>query len=201
MDKDDQNESEYGFFYLPNLEKVVDKLEFYVVLCMSKDESREIEFHQKRQAYDLLTFQIVALVHRFQYQKVTMWSPKKIAADVSTLLCYDHGYEKAIDNAFITENQLTSLASNHKGSVPYCDEIEDKYPGFISTMYRYAENVLSNQASFEQLAALMNEKSETEEGFPILALKKFTIWKWFRNKEGKECFPMEKPFLTEDQKK
>eukprot|EP00957_Ditylum_brightwellii_P186137 14171071-Ditylum_brightwellii.AAC.1 len=106
-----------------------------------------------------------------------------------------------MDNAFITGNQLTSLASNHKGSDSYCDEIEDKYPGFIHKMYRYAENVLSNQASVEQLAALMNEKSETEEGFPTLASKKCTIWKWFRNQEGKECSPMEKPFLAEDQKK
>eukprot|EP00957_Ditylum_brightwellii_P013211 997318-Ditylum_brightwellii.AAC.1 len=46
----------------------------------------------------------------------------------------------------------------------------------------------------------MNEKSEAEEGFPTLALEKKTIWKWFRNQEGEESYPMEKPFLTEDQK-
>eukprot|EP00957_Ditylum_brightwellii_P168294 12811631-Ditylum_brightwellii.AAC.1 len=79
MDKDDQNESEYDFFYLPNLEKVVDKLDFYVVPCISRDGNRKIEIHQKKHADDLLRFQIVALVHCLQYQKVTMWPPKKIA--------------------------------------------------------------------------------------------------------------------------
>eukprot|EP00957_Ditylum_brightwellii_P156181 11887750-Ditylum_brightwellii.AAC.1 len=92
IDNDDQNESEYDVCYLPDLEKVVDKLDFSVVPCKSRDGSGEMEIHHKKQADDLLRFQIVDLVHHLQ--KVTMWSPKKIATVVSTLLCYDHGYEK-----------------------------------------------------------------------------------------------------------
>eukprot|EP00957_Ditylum_brightwellii_P135846 10361878-Ditylum_brightwellii.AAC.1 len=61
MDKDDQNENEYDYFYLHNLEKVVDKLDFSVVPHMSRDGSKEIEIQQKKQADDLLRFQIVAL--------------------------------------------------------------------------------------------------------------------------------------------
>eukprot|EP00957_Ditylum_brightwellii_P020507 1545606-Ditylum_brightwellii.AAC.1 len=69
MDKDDQNESEYYIFYLPNFEKVVDKLDFSAVPCIARDGSKGIEIYQKKQADDLLRFQIIALVHCLQYQK------------------------------------------------------------------------------------------------------------------------------------
>ena len=68
-------------------------------------------------------------------------------------------------------------------------------------MYRYAASTLGDSATFDEIARLMNEKSEVEEAHETLELSRRQVWRWFKKQGGKENSSyLEKPFLTGDRK-
>ena len=133
----------------------------------------------------------------------------------ATVILYDHGYKKVsgvygltetwqprLDAAFISGADQRPLRSKHKGRTAYTDKLERSHPGYIRELYRYAERTLGGQASFEDLAQTMNNKSEVRaEQRPSTNFNTMNLFRWFHQQGGKDKSPIEKPYLTEDQKK
>ena len=93
------------------------------------------------------------------------------------------------------------LKGKHKGLTSYTDKFEEQYPCTIRKLFRYAQNTIGNQASYQDLARVMNSKAKGMASMPQTKFNSMNVWCWFRQQGGKEKSPKEKPFLTPDQKK
>jgi len=94
------------------------------------------------------------------------------------------------------------LSNKQIGSVKYCDMIEEEHPGYLRKLFRYAQRTKGAKASFKELAASMNEKSDVlGESRTTLSLHKEQLRRWFVREGGKEYSAKEKPLDTDEQKK
>ena len=94
------------------------------------------------------------------------------------------------------------LRAHYKGRTAYTYKLERAHPGYIRELYRYAERTIGHQASFEDLARVMNDKSKVAlEDRPDTTFNATNLFRWFHQQGGKKKSPMEKPYLSEDQKK
>ena len=57
------------------------------------------------------------------------------------------------------------------------------------------------QASYREMAESMNRQALTIASAPPTKFNTTNVWRWFRQNGGKEKSPLEKPYLTDDQKK
>jgi len=79
------------------------------------------------------------------------------------------------------------LSPENLGSTKYCDRIEKEHPGYLRELFRYAQRTKGGKASFKELAASMNEKSEAlGEGRSSISLHREQVRIWFREQGGKE---------------
>ena len=75
-------------------------------------------------------------------------------------------------------------------------------PGYLRQLFRYAQRTKGAKASFKELAASMNEKSDAlGESRTTLSLSTEQVRIWFISQGGREYSAKEKPLDTDEHKK
>ena len=93
--------------------------------------------------------------------------------------------------------QDNPLDSNHRGPKRYTDEIDKLYPGYLVSLFQYAQKTAGAKAGFVVLTETMNLKSKVQsDDKPTLTLHHLQVYRWFVSKGGKETSPIEKPLDT-----
>ena len=140
---------------------------------------------------------------------------KEVLTLCATVLFYDHGYKsvkgisnldktwsKRMEDAYLTGSETNPLQNNIKGKVAYVDKFEEAHPKMIRKLYRKATAEIGCQASWKEIAVEMNKVALTMDGLDeVTKFNSNNVRLWFKAKGGKEKSPLEKPYLTEDQKK
>ena len=80
----------------------------------------------------------------------------------------------------------------------YTNKFEEQYPGKIRKLFRYAQNTIGNQATYQDLARVMNSKAKGMASLPQIKFNLINVWCWFHQQGGKETHPKEKLFLILD---
>ena len=139
----------------------------------------------------------------------------EVLANAARVIAYDNGFKevkglcgltrtwrKRLYAALVSGVDQHPLRAHYKGRTAYTDTLERAHPGYIRELYRYAEKTLGNQASYEDLARTMNAKSKAPfEDRPDTTFNKMNLHCWFLQQGSKQKPPLEKPYLSEDQKK
>lgn len=197
-----------------HLKETVGDLDFDTPDRMSRDGTKEIPIHNRKDPSETVKFLIFDLAQRVMaYSNLNSKMRKDVLKLSAKLIMYDHGYKKVsgisnldktwgkrLEEAYLNGNNTQPLQSRHKGSTSYTDRLENAHPGYTRELYRYAEKTIGNQASYEQLARVMNEKSKQCPSKPLTRFNATNLYRWFKTQGGKERSPKEKPYLTEDQK-
>ena len=89
------------------------------------------------------------------------------------------------------------LSPSWSGSVSYVSTIEKTHPGYLHQLFRNAQKILGNLATYQEIVANMNEKSAMSgEQQATLTLTRKQLSEWFCKNNGKERSVIEKPLLT-----
>ena len=92
--------------------------------------------------------------------------------------------------------------AKRSGSTSYVDLIEERHPGYLHFLYRYAIRTYGAKSGFSLLASVMNEKSDTPgESRMSINLSRRQVNSWFLSNSGKEHSPKEKPLDTPQHKR
>jgi len=82
---------------------------------------------------------------------------------------------------------------NNGGSVSSIDLLEDQYPGYLHSLYRYTTKLIRVKSSFAAIAIGMNMKSRSPgETRPSTNLSRRQVNDWFTANSGKEYSLVEK---------
>ena len=115
----------------------------------------------------------------------------RIAKAACRLIAYDMGYPGPlaytrlpywygeINEAILKGEDRDPISPSHCGRESYVSEIERTYPGYLHELYRYAESVKGNLATFQELAETMNLKSSApgEHRVPLsLSRRQLSAW-------------------------
>jgi hypothetical protein len=147
--------------------------------------------------------------HRFDY--ITR---RRIAEAACRQVSYDFGYKQLIsysrlpdwekgEDVYIKTGDPVKLYGKPRAGRPsYVSRIEAIHPGYLRELYRYAENMLGNRATFSELADCMNQRSDmpTEER-ETLSLHPEQLRRWFHSEKGKQLAASARPRLTDDQRR
>ena len=137
---------------------------------------------------------------------------ERIAVAACTLISYDHGYKKVVGTTSVHrwlnkfDQAITSgftqdlLTNRHKGRKSKSKQIDQRNPGHLHCLYRYATSILGDSTSFREIATTMNRKSAAEEENETINLNESTLRRWFKKHGGKEKSSIEKPYLSNEQK-
>lgn len=211
-------ESIEKYFTPRGLREDANGLDFTQRPRVSRSGLEDIQVH-KRKEMDERTRSLTLLL----YNEVMSKSPKLSSAerkdvlkDAATIVMYDQGYEKVsgitkINKTwyrrllayFKTGDGRTPLKNKSKGRFSYRDKIEAEHPGYITELYRKAEQRMGWQGSFPAMAAKINMISRTPpyDNKPDLMLTGAHLRRHFRLLGGKLKSPVEKPYKTADQQK
>ena len=201
---------------IEHLKHAVSSLDWSTTPRLSRDGSKQIELQTKRkEPCETLRGSLLDFV-----QRVMQHSNLKGAVDrdevlrlCAKILFYDFGYKevKGISNMYKTWDKrvqqshqcgsdLHPLRSKVHGYPAYTVQLEKDHPGYIRDLFRYAQKTIGYQASFEELARTMNEKSKTYSDKSDTKFNRMNLYRWFAQEGGKLKSPKEKPYLTDDQK-
>ena len=203
-----------GFYTLTNLKTIASGLSFNTVPRMTRDGTAKISVHNKKEASEILRSQIFDLESKvLKGSKLSAEVRREIREYAATILFYDHGYKtvhglsqltrtwaKRQHEAYVKGNNVHPYCHLRKSRTKYTDKIEQQYPQRLHELYRYAEKVNSNQATFEALAASMNNKASID--YPEMELRMNTnkIYRWFKTQGGNEKSSLPKPLVTPEMK-
>jgi len=155
-----------------------------------------------------------ALLWGYADPHLTSAEHRRIAMATCRLVAYDHGYsmplshnmlpawEAKIRNVLDTgEESKMATSPKHAGSVSYVEKIEERYPGYVRELWRYAIRTLGAGATYNELAECINAKSAVPgEDCPELSLSRRQLRNWFRSQGGIERSSKERPLLTAEMK-
>ena len=177
----------------------------------------QIKLHNKKQAGELHRVMAMFTAKRWGCDNpaLTYSTRQQIFEAACKLTAYDYGFKKpfatkqipkweeklhsAIDCGVHASSTFANpLAPTHKGSVSYTDALDEENPGYIRTLFRYAQKVKGVLATFGELAETMNEKSRTNDNKPNTDLTRRQLNSWFKKEGGKETAPTTKPLDTPD---
>ena len=174
-----------------------------------------MKVHRRVNSSETAKYLIFLLANRVMaWSKLERKDRKQVLVYSATIILYDHGYkkvkgsgeltktwEKRLEAAYLSGADTNPLETRYKRRISLADRLDKEHPGYIRQLYRYAEKIIGNQASFEDLARTMNCKSFTEEEKPETKFNRVTLHRWFNQQGGKAKSPMEKPYLSQEQKK
>ena len=203
-----------------NLEQWEEKIGFALVLDLERKPrlnrmgTKEITVHGGKQADAHARLLALATAKKWGWQNKMFSNAERqrIAQAACTQVSYDLGYSKRISwsrleawekatDEYVAEGDTSKLAPQHKGAKSYIDRIEADHPGYVRELFRYSQVAKGYQASFEDLANCMCEKSDAPgEDRPTLTLHPLQVYRWFKKQNGKEKSPNEKPRLTDKHK-
>ena len=178
----------------------------------------EVELHQRAQATDLERTMVLFTAKRWGWMDpmITQKMKQRIAKAACMQIAYDYGFLKPLAmtqlprwnlllNQSIEQGVLkrdNPLSPLHSGSNKYIDAIEKQHPGYVRSLFRYAQRVKGAKATYSELAHQMNEKSAIEgEQRTTLFLSRKQVADWFKSQGGKEYSPKEKPLDTPEHKR
>lgn len=206
-----ETQSIYNF---DKLKQVAKDLDFTNPNRMTRDGTKSITLHDKKLPTEIVKFLIFDLAHKVtKFSNLQPKLRKQVLKQAATVIFYDHGYKdvkgisnldstwnKRLDEAYLNGSDTNPLGGQHKGSKKYTDKLEVSNPGLTRRLFRLATKELGCQASYQELAQSMNRYALTIADAPATRYNTTNVWRWFKQQGGKEKSPMEKPFLTEDQK-
>ena len=206
------------YFTPKGLREEANRLDFTQRPRMSRSGLENILIHKKKDA-DERTKSLTILLHNQVMMNTPNLSVKErqaVLKDAARIVQYDQGYEetrgisrynktwyKRLIKYFMTGVGLAPLKNNSKGRFSYRDKIEAEHPGYITALYRKAEERLGWQGSFKAMAVKINEISRQPEydDKPDLTLTAAHLRRHFRLAGGKLKSPLEKPYKTADQQR
>ena len=104
-----------------------------------------------------------------------------------------------IYDAILTGESADPVSPVYCGSSKYVTTIEKNNPGYLHELFRYAQSVKGNVATFAELKEVMNEKSSAPgENRPTLSISCQQLSDWFQTNGGKQISAVEKPRLTDE---
>ena len=139
----------------------------------------------------------------------------RIAHAASRLIAYDAGYrfpfgytdlmnwDRDIEKLLAEGGQSVTeyFNKNSGGKLAYVDFIEEKHPGYLHELYRYATTTIGVKASFHRTAVCMNDRSRVPtESRDNINITRRQLNEWFNKNGGTEISPIEKPLDTTDHK-
>jgi hypothetical protein len=124
---------------------------------------------------------------------------QEIAQAACRQVAYDLGYKQPLahtqlpywygrlQDAFGTAEDQDPVSPSQCGRQSYVHDIEDRHPGYLHELFRYATDVKGALASFPELAECMNENSAIPgEQRPTLSLSRRQLANWFKASNGTE---------------
>ena len=184
---------------------------------MARDGSKEIAIHSSKLPDENLKYRIFDFATRVtNYSKLSATMRAETIQLCAQILFYDHGYKavagiskldsnwrKRMEASYQNGDETHPLRGLYKGSKKYTDKFDAEHPGGVLKYFRYAQMILGNQASYEDIAKVMNNKANTDgvtvNGNPPKFNSK-NVYRWFKLLGGKEKSPIEKPHLTPEMK-
>jgi len=180
---------------------------------MSRDESKEIEIHDKKALDELMTLLLLDFLNRVVRGRVLSKVEKDVVCShCAQILCYDRGYKKVsgvsniyrtwearLEQAYTSGADVAPLHRKHVGSASYIDKVEKDHPGLIRELFEYAEASIGRDAPYGEKAMIMNEKSIEDSSdnpaMPVLKLNKSNLNYWVNGRKGKrvESLAQSKP--------
>ena len=172
--------------------------------------------HRRKNADATMRFLIFDLANRvIAKSKLSSKQRNEVLGYASTVVFYDHGdlavrgvmvldrlWRRRLTLAHVTGDDTDPLKVKHKGSTSYTDKLEKKHPGYIHELFRRAQRELGNQATFRELANEMNKQSGISNSErPTTTFNTSNLYRWFNQLGGKQKLPIEKPYLTLDEKR
>ena len=210
-----QQQPPQPIYNIDHLKEIARELDWTAVPRMSRDGTKQIELHKRKTPCEALRLNLLYFVEKvIYYSNLEGAAARKEVLDLcAKLLFYDFGYKevKGISNMYKTwdkriqkshqcGNDCHPTRSRVHGYTAYTDKLEEEYPGYIRELFRYAQKAIGFQASFMDIAKTMNEKSKTYTDKPDTTFNKMNIFRWFVQEGGNLKSPVEKPYLTDDQK-
>ena len=145
----------------------VAKLDWSVSPRMTRDGSGEIKLHNKKEPDEntkYLTFLLCDKV-LMGHDSMPLKLRKEVLELAATIVMYDSGHKqvKGISNLqktwhkrlvhyFITGANTHPFKNNRKGRTKYTDAVDFEHPGLIQRLFRYAEEQVGHQDTFENMA-------------------------------------------------
>lgn len=125
---------------------------------------------------------------------------QEIAKAACRQVAYDLGYKQPLahaqlpywygrlQDAFATgADQEDPVSPSQCGRQSYVQDIEDRHPGYLHELFRYATDEKGALASFPELAECMNENSAIPgEQRPTLSLSRRQLANWCKATNGTE---------------
>ena len=140
-----------------------------------------------------------------------------IANAACRLVAYDFGFQRPPKGTTLADWNRALTASIQSGSPSladavkpkgigymggkYTDNIEREYPGYLTTLFREAQKMEGNKASWKELARAVNFSSQkTNDERPVVNLTAWQLRTWFKQLKGRLKAVVPKPILTQEHK-
>ena len=201
--------------------KVQEQIEFALALDfqrrprLSRSGATSIIIHDRKQANEReRSIAIHTATQWGYYDPVLTLKRRHLIAEASCRqVSYDFGFQKPfakhqlprwygeLNKAIMGGESTDPLSPSHSGRKAYLDLVEKEHPGYLHELFRHSQRVLGCLATFKDLANNMNQKSAVVgEERRTLNMDRKQLAKWFKQQNGKEKSPIEKPLLTEQHK-
>lgn len=160
---------------------------------------------------------ITSTILQTNYKDVSIRDQKEITKYISTYFSYVGGYASVVGDFFTFRTWLIDyVAARNEGrleyvfkskkkcsKIPYIDDFEEKFPGFLHECYRYGTSIAGCDAYLPTLLHLMEEYAKSN--YPhcptrkSLTMNKYHFRLFFTKFNGTYFAPTTKPRLNSDQ--
>lgn len=185
-------------------------LDLSVLPRLSRDKKNYVVLHDRKQAGAMERQLILLTLFSWGYFENKKSNAEKVqmAKDCCNLISYDFGFKTRITGhtqidtwmknfrSYLDSGNVMTMSPSHVGTQKYVDAIEIKYPGYITSLWRYAITTAGPKATYGELTDIMNDKSMRDTLKATLSLHELQVFRWFQSHNGKEISPIEKPLDT-----
>ena len=169
--------STQSIFNCSELRRVSDGLDWNASPRLPRDSARTLKVHGKTLPDENLRYRIFDLANRVvRYSKLPDALQQDVLNRCASVLFYDHGYKAVhgmskfdriwkarLEDSYQSGGDLHPLRGRYKGKEKYTNKFDAENPGGVLKCFRAAQKVVGNEASFADLAAVMNAKAEEED--------------------------------------
>ena len=165
-----------SIFDFAHLKRVAGRLDWRATPRMARDGSKDIAIHSSKLPDENLKYRIFDFATRVtNYSKLSATMRAETIQLCAQILFYDHGYKavagiskldsnwrKRMEASYQNGDETHPLRGLYKGSKKYTDKFDAEHPGGVLKYFRYAQMILGNQASYEDIAKVMNNKANKD---------------------------------------
>jgi len=183
---------------------------------LSRSGATRILIHDRKQANEIeRSIAVHTATQWFFLDPVLALNRRQLIAEASCRqVSCNFGFQKAFakhqlprwcgesNEAIMGGKSADPLSPSHSGRKACLDLVEQEHPGCLHELFRHSQRVLGCLATFKDLANNMNQKSAVvSEERRTLNVDRKQLARWFKQQNGKETSPIEKPLLTEQHKR